>query len=736
MKPRVLKSVISTVLALALFLGFFAPLTGGFAVVASALDNDEVYVSIDKTYLKLGEELRVDNPSGLELEYFVGDEAVASGALVLTEEYLEKWITVRATDGVTVYEDRAYFSRLPVLYVNTDDGKPVTSKTEYKTGNMYVQGNTDAASPQYDGAIQIKGRGNTSWGLPKKPYKIKLDKKTDLFGMGKNKHWVLISNYIDESLMRNKTAYEISRELGLEYMDSVWCDVVFNGEYAGNYVLCEQIRVGETRVDIFDWESEAEDVAKAIAKAEKKKGNVIDQSALEDCMTENLSWITSGVVEFEGAVYETGKTYDDISGGYLFELSNEYDEVSKFLTENGLKVMINSPEFLYTNEEMTAFVQELWGNIEEGFRSEDGYAETEDGRVHYTELTDIDSLASYWLVMEIMGNVDAFYKSRYAYVDLGSKLYFGPAWDFDYSAGSVTVSYLPQGWKATKRNSAQDFFNDVVDDPYFAAKATEKYWKLRPYLEGLFEDGGTVDGYISYLAESGAADGARWDRSERWPDKSRGFAEDAEMFKSYMRERIAWLDLQFSSEKALMWSTNSVYSSNRYTKSDDKISFEVGGAAEDIYSSHAAASGVVTAGKSASVKIKTKDAATVSFDVYLNGLFFGSYGVEDGAAEFEIEASRFTEQTGKKNVISVIGRNADGASTFKNYYTAVVREPLYGDADLDGELSAKDVLIIRHVIAGLVELTDEENDHSDINRDGAVNAKDVLKLRRVIAGLD
>ena len=36
------------------------------------------------------------------------------------------------------------------------------------------------------------------------------------FGMGKNKNWVLLANYLDESLLRNTTAFRISDELGLD----------------------------------------------------------------------------------------------------------------------------------------------------------------------------------------------------------------------------------------------------------------------------------------------------------------------------------------------------------------------------------------------------------------------------------------------------------------------------------------------------------------------------------------
>ena len=61
--------------------------------------------------------------------------------------------------------------------------------------------------------------------------------------------------------------------------------------------------------------------------------------------------------------------------------------------------------------------------------------------------------------------------------------------------------------------------------------------------------------------------------------------------------------------------------------------------------------------------------------------------------------------------------------------TAVV----YGDANGDGAVNMKDVLLVRKYIAGIeVEL---DMTASDVNVDGAVNMKDVLQLRKFLAGL-
>jgi len=380
-KMKKIKKITAAILSAAMML----PTALSVHAAEPGAEETVAAVQIDKTYLKAGGGLHGSAPEGCTLRYFADGKEVDGNSFVLSEDYYEKWITVKAYDnGEEVSQDKAYFSRLPVIYINTDDGLGITSKDEYKPAVMSIQNNTEADTAMYDGAIKIKGRGNTSWNWPKKPYRIKLDKKTDLFGMGKNKNWVLLANYLDESLLRNTTAAQISKEMGLETMDTVWTDVVLNGEYVGNYQLCEQIRIDSTRVDIFDWESEAEDVASAIVKAEKKQGNTLDKSALEDCLKENLAWVTSGQFTFNDKLYSLAdygleKEYD-ITGGYLFELSREYDEISKFKTGHDLKVMLKSPEFLCTNEEMMDYAKTYWNDFEAAYMSEDGYAETAEGK--------------------------------------------------------------------------------------------------------------------------------------------------------------------------------------------------------------------------------------------------------------------------------------------------------------------------------------------------------------------
>ena len=731
-----MKKILSALLAVIMMIVMCAA-----ALPASAEEARAAGISIDKRYLRAGDTLTVSNPGHHTLRYYVGDNEVAGDSFTLLTDYYEKWISVKAFDGETlVSEDRAYFSKLPVLYIDTEDGADITSKDEYKSAAMYIQNNTSTSAAVYSGEISIKGRGNSSWLWPKKPYRIKLDKKTNLFGMGQNKNWVLLANYLDESLLRNTTGFRLSEQFGLTATETVWTDVVLNGEYAGNYQLCEQIRVDSGRVDIFDWEDEAKNVASAVYKAEKKKGNKLDKDALETCLNNDLSWITDDEFTFNGKTYTVSDYFDlddDISGGYLFELSDEYDEVSRFRTRNQLKVMLKSPEYLSTNTQMFNYVKRLWQDLEDAYMSEDGYADTAEGRKHFSQIVDLDSIVSYWLVMEIMGNNDAFYKSRYAYIDKGGLIEFGPVWDFDWGCGSLTVGHYPTGWKISNRENVQAFYKDLTDDPVFICRATELYWQVRPYLQSLAASGGILDTEIEYLRESGMADEVRWNREYTWHDAARGFSGDTRLFKSYLRSRIAWLDVQFSSDDTLIGSLRTEYSANPYDIADDELTIGFRRGSADSDGADAPADAVIGEGANAVVKIAVSDPSTVSLNVYLNGLYFDSFAADNGSAVFMIPDGCLLAENGRKNVISVIGKDSADATTYTNFATlkrdSSAETILCGDADRDGTVGILDATCIQRWLAGY-EVSEFSYDAADISGKG-LSVLDAAVIQRFLADL-
>lgn len=610
--------------------------------------------------------------NGGTVKWFVDDREVTAGeqGYVPVEADYEKWIRAELYrgGGEPVETDRIYFSKLPVVYIDTGDGGEITTKTEYKDSTLLIQGNASYGR-QYDGAAQIKLRGNSSLGFPQKPYKIKLEKGTNLFGFGKNKHWVLLSSFMDQCALRNRIGSDLSAKLGLTNMKTTWVDVVINGQYAGMYTLSEQIRIGKSRVNILDWEEEAEDAAKKIYKNNSDALTKQDKEALEEQLCSDFSWVTSGACIYQGRRYEITKDPSavNITGGYLFELSDEYDELSKFMTPGGFKVMLKAPEYLYTNDTMMHYVEDYWTRFEQGIQSVDGYnAQGE----HYTQLADFDSMVEYWLTMEIMGNDDAARKSRYVYKDEDDILQFGPVWDFDWGCGSYTVGTNGSGWKLSHGTLWKDF----IDDPYFQVKAGEYYWKVRGELQDLIEEGGTIDSYIDYLKEAGRANDVRYPYIAYGDSPMRGFTADAKAFKQYMKERIEWLDQVFADEDTATGSMYMTASRTPYTRSAQELLIRLDNGRRDKFSAHMAADGILKTGEQAQFTVSTASSAVQKLSVYVNGIHRGDYDLAGGSSTFAVDAAFLTEDKETRNVVSVFGRDADGNIIYKNYAALIVKD--------------------------------------------------------------
>ncbi len=541
-------------------------------------------------------------------------------------------------DYLTVIENHE--SNLPILYINVEGKSSARSKIEYKKAYMKLVLNdefSDAVS--YDAEIEIKARGNSTYNLPKKPYKIKLDKATDLFGMGKNKHWVLLAQYFDEALMRNKIAYDFSGEMGLPYCKSTWVDVVFNGEYIGVYQLCEQIRIGETRVDITDWEEEAENIAKVIA--EKEGWSKEDRKVLEDQMQENLEWLSTRKVSYNGFEYSIDDYYEltenTTNGGLLFEISEEFNELSRFRSRKYHPIMIKSPEYAYTNEELIEFAREYINAFEDGIYATDGYTEYNEKSMHFKRLGDIDSLAKSWLCAEIFFNPDALYKSRYMYLDNdGSLLKFGPVWDYDYSIGAITDwdTVRPYGSIINKLRQSV-WYDEFFKDPYFTAKVCDYYFEYRDKLLEIYEEGGLIDTYDEYLKE------AALKNTEMW-QYSRGYTDDVAAIKDWFEKRVEWLDSHFESPEKLLSKVKKYTQSNLLTVTvydeNGNLSPETIGYDEGCYA----------------VINTDLIAKNLEMRVYVNGIHIGNaVRVANKKYAIYIDNEYLCEASGHRNVINV-----------------------------------------------------------------------------------
>lgn len=122
--------------------------------------------------------------------------------------------------------------------------------TKYGGNSLSITVGADTA--EYSG-VEIKGRGNSTWTQPKRPYQIKFQNKVELLGMGKAKKWVLLANALDASQLRNDIAFYLERMLGEDYaLTGEFVELHVNGENLGVYFVTPKVEIGKSRIDLRD----------------------------------------------------------------------------------------------------------------------------------------------------------------------------------------------------------------------------------------------------------------------------------------------------------------------------------------------------------------------------------------------------------------------------------------------------------------------------------------------------
>ncbi|MBO4905642.1 MAG: CotH kinase family protein [Bacteroidaceae bacterium] len=255
-------------------------------------------------------------------------------------------------------------TNLPTVSIHTEDNvEPYDNVHNINALITIISDNklrTDSGTVRY--------RGNGSLNFPKKPYRIKYNKKHKVLDSpAKAKKWTLINNYGDKTLMRNLLANELSRCLEMPYTPySQSVDVLLNGEYKGNYQLCDHIDVKKNRVELVDTLNENQD--------------------------ESLS--TAFLVEVD---------------------ARASTEPSWFMSKNGTPITIHYPEDDEITPEQATYIEESFNRMEDDWQT----------------YLDLNTFLRHFLVGELSGNTDTYW-SVYMYKHReNDTIYVGPVWDFD-----------------------------------------------------------------------------------------------------------------------------------------------------------------------------------------------------------------------------------------------------------------------------------------------------------------
>ena len=386
---------------------------------------------------------------------------------------------------------------LPVLFINTDSAAAIVSKEEYIHADwwldpMGIDGVDSLGSYRQPLRMQIKGRGNSTWkNLEKKSYRLKFDEKHKVLGMHSSRHWALQAQaLLWMGQVSDALPFEIGRRMGMAWnphMEPV--EVVLNYQYIGLYFLTENVRVAKNRV------------------------NVIEQN------------------DFETEL-------DQITGGWLLEIENYVQHDNIIFTEgNGQPfwVTVHSPELL--SEEQRDYITNFLLETDSAI-----YVEDKESQL-WEQYIDIDSLAIYYIVQEIMDNPEAFSGSCYIHKQRGgdTKLIFGPLWDCgsSYYRWSETYGFNEFIYENVPSYCRSRWIGEIAKFPRFQERV-RFHWK-RFYQEVYPEMDEFMDQFVAKIEQAGNADHVRWPQypSDNTTDRLNQFG------KPSFHKKVEWLNTQW-----------------------------------------------------------------------------------------------------------------------------------------------------------------------------------------------
>ena len=327
-------------------------------------------------------------------------------------------------------------TELPVVRVHIPlpgiTSKKIYTKTKF---DIYRPSSDEGRWSVADAEIEIRGRGNSTWGLPKKPYRIKFPEKFSPIGLNhaKAKSWVLLAHDMDKSLLRNHLAFELSRILfnsAEGYHDkaaimftpcSQMVNVYSGDNYYGVYQMSDQMEVAKGRINL------------------------------------------------DKLVAADGSDPNKISGGHLIETNIHHDEgyPVSFTSSRGIYMDHKYPKDDNMDISQYKYMEDFIRKAEAVLYS----SNFTDPTVGWRKLFDEKTLADYIIVKEFAGDMDG-YTSTYFYKRRGvDKIFFGPIWDLD------------KGWNNDRRTPHGDtltqlmIFGGFYMPPYINPDWFHRFWQ-------------------------------------------------------------------------------------------------------------------------------------------------------------------------------------------------------------------------------------------------------------------
>ena len=423
-------------------------------------------------------------------------------------------------------------SNLPIVVINTfsqtivNEPKINASMKIIDNGPGLINHITDPPNA-YNNKIGIEIRGSFSSSLPQKPYAFEtrnasnLQHDTVILGMPAEHDWSLLATYNDKVYVRNTLANKLFLEMGHYATKPKHCEVVINGQYQGVYLLSEKIKRDSSRVNISKLDTSDN------AGMQLTGGYIIKN----DYWDSGNSWLLS---------------YNPIDHpSFPVHLVYEYPKPEDITPQQ--KTYIQA----YINSLETALYSPTFTNTTSGYRA----------------YLSARSFIDYFIVNELSRNNDGFKKSWFMHKnrdDKGGKLHAGPVWDFDWAWAnipgcSIFSSTTGSGWAYKINDCGPDvnsngWYVRMLQDSAFTNELKCRWLELRTTIL----DTSYLFNYIDSTAN--VLDSAQFRHQQKWatlgldvgtPEidpQPLTYKGDVELFKNWIRKRIAWLDANMPGE--------------------------------------------------------------------------------------------------------------------------------------------------------------------------------------------
>lgn len=439
--------------------------------------NDSVYIERDVTY---GDPIQSPTLSAPFGYYFKG------WLDTLGETYTtmpDKNLALYSTFKIRTYA-------LPVLSIQLPHSIDFVTKDDYVNAQISII-NPDETWMIENVSAEFRGRGNGSWwGYEQKSYRIKFNEKQSVFSEESSRHWVIVPGGHDFSGLRSHLAFKITKSVldNIEYTsENTLVEVFVNGLYHGVYQWMEHVRVDNGRVDI-DSDYGINDT-----------GYLLEYDSYASGI-EGIDYFWVPGLRYAFTVHSPDPqdypafTDEPIYRGQVTYIKNYLTQVSNAIFNNDFNTLLN--------------------------------------------LVDMDSMVDMYIIHELFKNTDTGWSSFYMYKKPNGKLFFGPIWDFDFTAGisrgdsSTSGIYVGDSARYHTDFTSSEWFISLMTQPAFISRFKSRYQAVTSDITEVINH--TFE-LTDLYHQSFSRDALKW----QWHNN---YSSDQQAVKQWLISRNQWLN--------------------------------------------------------------------------------------------------------------------------------------------------------------------------------------------------